>query len=251
MSVNAFSIRVLLLIVLCLMFQSIAISQTLSEIQKIEFNPSPEEDYWETINSKYGDQFYISAARFSGYLDGRLNIATPQWWEKRLDLENHEKGMARKNQQDWQIPKIAVALNGTQIEKTTIKAADGQSVSIPTIYTIDEKHAPTYVLQASNSGAFYVLSSWQDRRFRFLRTTADGVVQWAFETELPMGSGIGGLDVDTSLHGMIECKSHIVFFFSSFGTNAFVCVDPVNGKVFHRVIVKQGTTVRRGIAALP
>jgi hypothetical protein len=251
MSMNAFSIRVLFTINLCLVFHSSAIAQTISGIQKLEIGSSPKEVYWETVNSKYGDQFYISAARFCGYLDGRLDIATPKWWEKRLDLKNHERGMARKHQQDWQIPEIAVAMNGTEIEKTTITAEDGQSVSIPTIYAIDQKHAPSYVLQASSNGAFYVLSSWQDRRFRFLRTTADGAVQWAFETALPMGPGIGGSDVDGSLQGMVESKSQIVFFISSYGTNAFVCVDPVSGKILDMAIAMQGATVRRGSAALP
>ena len=127
MSVRAFSIRVLSTIWLCLLFHSSAISQTLSGIQKLEIDSTPEDVYWETVHSKYGDQFYMCAARFCGYLDGRLGIATPQWWEKRLDLNNHEKGIARKHQHDWQIPKIAVALNGPQIEKTILTAEDGQS----------------------------------------------------------------------------------------------------------------------------
>jgi hypothetical protein len=248
---RAYSIRVLSSICLCLLFHSSAISQTLSGIQKLEIDSTPEDGYWETVHPKYGDQFYMSAARFCGYLDGRLGIATPPWWEKRLDLNNHEKGMAKKHQQDWQIPKIAVALNRPQIGKTTITAEDGQSVSIPTFYAIDQKHAPSYVLKAGSNGAFYVLSNWQDRQFRFLQATADGAVQWAFETELPMGPGIGGQDVDSPLLGMVESKSQMVFFISSFGTNAFFCVDPVRGKILNKAIVKQGVTVRRGIAALP
>ena len=144
MSMRAYSIRVLSSICLCLLFHSSAISQTLSGIQKLEMDSTPEDGYWEPVHPKYGDQFYMSSARFCGYLDGRLGIATPPWWEKRLDLNNHEKGMAKKHQQDWQIPKIAVELTRPQIGKTTITAENGQSVSIPTFYAIDQhfRYAP-------------------------------------------------------------------------------------------------------------